>query len=298
MKTRRTRRTGGAGRLAVAGGFLALASVVATAPAGSASPLHTRTPDTPYVALGDSTASGPGIPDQVDLNCARSNRNYPSLVAAARDAELTDVSCSGATTAQMTTAQGTAPAQFSALRRSTKLVTLSIGGNDIGFTSIITNCAVLGATDPAGAPCKASYDADGTDGVQEAIAQTAPKVAKVLRGIRKRAPHARVLVVGYPDLFPADGGACTSPTAPFAAGDFSWMRDGELALNAMLARQARRAGAQYVDTYTPTIGHDLCAPADERWIEDLLPLHPGAPIHPNAAGHQAIAAAVERTLDR
>ncbi|MFK4105109.1 SGNH/GDSL hydrolase family protein [Streptomyces sp. NPDC019531] len=293
MNTRSTRRTGRVGRLSVACGLLALTTVATTATAASASPVENSTA---YVALGDSTASGPGIPDQEDLNCARSNRNYPSLVASALNVPLTDVSCSAATTAQMTTAQGTAPAQFSALKRSTKLVTLSIGGNDINFTSIITTCATLSATDPAGAPCKASYNAGGTDGVQDAINETAPKVAEVLRGIKKRAPHARVLVVGYPDLFPADGGSCTSPTAPFAAGDFAWMRDGELALNAMLAKQARRAGASYVDTYTPTIGHDICAPVEDRWIEDMAPVHPGYPIHPNAAGQQAIAAAVEREL--
>lgn len=297
MDREQIRRRGGVGgRRAVAGGLLALACVVATATAGSASPLHTRTQGVPYVALGDSSASGPLIPDQVDANCLRSNHNYPSLVATALDDELTDVSCSSATTANMTASQGTAPPQFDALSRSTKLVTLTIGGNDIGFSSIIGTCASLGSTDPAGAPCKAHYNSGGADQVKEVIQQTAPKVAQVLRGIKKRAPHARVLVVGYVDLFPDDGSSCTSATAPFAAGDFTWMRDREITLNSMLATQARRAGATYVDTYTPTIGHDMCAPAAERWVEDLVPVHPAYSVHANAQGHEAEATAVEHAL--
>ncbi|MFJ4786533.1 SGNH/GDSL hydrolase family protein [Streptomyces sp. NPDC088794] len=250
MDTPRTRSLGGS---ALASGVLALACVAATAPAAGASPLHGKTHDLAYVALGDSAASGPAIPDQVDANCLRSSKNYPSLVATSLKATLTDVSCSSATTAEMTAPQGTAPPQFDALGRSTKLVTLTIGGNDIGFSTIIGTCATVSATDLAGAPCKAKYNEGGTDGVQDAVNATAPKVAEVLRDIKKRAPHARVVVVGYADIFPADGGSCTSPTAPFAAGDFAWMRDGELALNAMLKRQARRAGATYVDTYTPGV---------------------------------------------
>ena len=109
MDREQTQRRGRVGRRAAAGGLLALTCVVATATAGSASPLPTRTEGVPYVALGDSSASGPLIPDQIDANCLRSNRNYPSLVATALDVELTDVSCSSATTANMTAPQGTAP---------------------------------------------------------------------------------------------------------------------------------------------------------------------------------------------
>lgn len=51
----------------------------------------------------------------------------------------------------------------------------------------------------------------------------------------------------------------------------------------MIARQAHRGGAQYVDTYTPTVGHDLCQPVANRWIETFAPETPAAPVHPNAA---------------
>ncbi|MEU4091841.1 SGNH/GDSL hydrolase family protein [Streptomyces sp. NPDC026673] len=251
-----------------------------------------------YVALGDSYASGPLIPDQVDAHCLRSSHNYPSLVAAREQVRLTDVSCSGATTAELTAPQGSAPAQFDALDRGTDLVTLSIGGNDIGFSKVIATCAGVTASDPTGAPCRAHFTGDGRDQLAERIQETAPKVATAIREIHRRAPHARVAVVGYPDLFPDDGAGCTSASVPFAAGDFAYLRDTEKALNTMLAVQARKAGARYVDTYTPTIGHDMCRPTGERWIESLAPATPAAPAHPNAQGEEAMAAAVDRVVSR
>jgi lysophospholipase L1-like esterase len=166
---------------------------------------HGKSRDADYVALGDSYASGPAIPGQIDANCARSDHNYPHDVAVAQHTHLTDVTCSGATTAEMTAPQGTAPAQFAALGRTTDLVTVSIGGNDIGFSTIVGTCAQLGATDPAGAPCHTHYTSGGTDQLKVKIQQTAPKIAQVIRGIHQRAPHAKVQVVGYPDLLPDSG---------------------------------------------------------------------------------------------
>ncbi|MEU6440819.1 SGNH/GDSL hydrolase family protein [Streptomyces sp. NPDC047046] len=249
-----------------------------------------------YVALGDSYASAPGVPDQVDATCLRSSANYPSLVARATGAKLTDVTCSGATTADMTGPQGTVAPQLDALERGTDLVTLTVGGNDIGFTTVLGTCAKLSASDPAGAPCAEHLTSTGTDQVTGAINASAPKVAEVLRRIHRRAPHARVVLVGYPDLFPEDGVACTSATVPLAAGDFPYLRDKEKELNAMLAREARRGGARYVDTYGPTVGHDLCRPTGTRWIETFAPQPPAAPLHPNAAGESAMAGAVTHSL--
>lgn len=219
-------------------------------------------------------------------------------MAGSASAALTDVSCSGATTADMTSAQGAVPAQFDALDRGTDLVTVTIGGNDIGFSTVLGTCAQVSATDPAGAPCRTHFTSTGTDTVTDSIARTAPKIAQVLRGIHRRAPHARVVVVGYPDLFPENGVGCTSAEVPLAAGDFSYLRDKEKELNGMLARQARRGGAEYVNTYAHTVGHDLCRPAADRWIETFAPESPAAPVHPNAKGESAMAGAVERGLSR
>lgn len=289
-----------AGPVAAAlGGALALTAAAVT-PAAAHSGGHQGTghgrPAVHYVALGDSYTSGPAIPTQVDANCARSDRNYPSLVAAAmRYAAFTDVSCGGATTAQMWQAQGTNGPQLDAVNRDTTLVTLQIGGNDIGFGSIIATCAGLSAGDPAGSPCKQHYGASGIDQLTVNVVKTAPKVAQVLRAVHRRAPHARVVVVGYPDLLPDDGVGCF-PAVPFAAGDVPYLRDTEKQLNAMLRIEALFGGAEYVDTYRPTVGHDMCkAPAD-RWIEPLVPASPAAPAHPNAKGEQVMAQAVAATV--
>lgn len=281
---------------AALGGALALTAGIAV-PASAHSPGsgHGHGHGVSYAALGDSYTSGPGIPDQVDANCARSSHNYPSLVAAdQRYAAFKDVSCGGATTAEMWKPQGTNGPQLDAVNRGTDLVTLQIGGNDVGFGSIIRTCAGLSVTDPTGNPCQRYFGASGTDQLVVNIQQTAPKVAAVLRAIHARSPHARVVVVGYPDLLPDDGVGCR-PAVPFADKDFGYLKDTEKKLNTMLRRQAWAAHAEYVDTYRPTIGHDMCkAPAD-RWIEPLVPASPAAPAHPNAKGEQAMATAV---LDR
>jgi lysophospholipase L1-like esterase len=280
---------------AALGGALALTAAAVTPaaahPGGQQGAGHGR-PAVHYVALGDSYTSGPAIPTQVDASCARSNQNYPSLVAAAGQyASFTDVSCGGATTAQMWQAQGTNGPQLDAVNRDTTLVTVQIGGNDVGFGSIIATCAGLSVTDPAGSPCKQHYRASGIDQLTVNVVKTAPKVAQVLRDVHRKAPHARVVVVGYPDLLPDDGVGCF-PAVPFAAGDFPYLRDTEKQLNAMLRIEALFGGAEYVDTYRPTVGHDMCkAPAD-RWIEPLAPASPAAPAHPNAKGEQAMAQAV------
>ncbi|MFI0899246.1 SGNH/GDSL hydrolase family protein [Streptomyces sp. NPDC020983] len=294
------RRAAALGAAAV-GGALAL-TAAAVSPAAAHGGHHGRppahaAPAVDYVALGDSYTSAPGVPAQVDANCVRSDRNYPSLVAAAQHYRgFTDVSCGGATTVQMWQAQGTNPAQLTAVTRDTDLVTLQIGGNDVGFGSIIATCAGLSVTAPAGSPCKDHYTAGGTDQLALNVLRTAPEIAKVLRAVHRQAPHARVVVVGYPDLLPDQGPGCF-PAVPFAAGDVPYLRSTEKELNTMLRAEALLGGASYTDTYGPTVGHDMCqAPAD-RWIEPLTPAPPAAPAHPNAAGEQAMAAALTGTLN-
>jgi lysophospholipase L1-like esterase len=293
---RRGGRTAGLGAAAIGGALALTAAAVSPAAAHGGphhpAPQHGR-PAVHYVALGDSYTSGPGIPTQVDANCTRSDHNYPSLVAAAgRFARFTDVSCGGATTAQMWQAQGTNGPQLSAVTRDTTLVTLQIGGNDIGFGSIIATCAGLSVQDPAGDPCKEHYAPRGSlDQLTVNIVQAAPKVAQVLRAVHRQAPKARVVVVGYPDLLPDRGPGCF-PAVPFAAGDVPYLRSIEKNLNTMLRVEALLGGAEYVDTYGPTVGRDMCQAPGVRWIEPLVPAAPAAPAHPNASGEQAMATAV------
>jgi lysophospholipase L1-like esterase len=248
-----------------------------------------------YASLGDSYTAGPLILRRVGspAGCLRSSHNYPSLVAAAiGPSSFRDISCQGADTTSMTGPEsvplGTNPPQFRALTGRTSLVTLQIGGNNINFISIVINCTVRSFTDPFGSPCKGHYTSGGTDQLARAVTRTAPKVAKVLKGIHHRAPSARVLLVGYPVILPARGTGCW-PLVPIAHGDVSYLRRIELKLNKMLATEAAAHGATYVDTYAASIGHDVCQPPGKKWVEGLVPTSPAAPFHPNALGEKGMA---------
>jgi lysophospholipase L1-like esterase len=255
-----------------------------------------------YVALGDSYAAGPLIPLQTGApaGCLRSTRNYPSLVAETLGIpEFRDVSCSGATTEHLSGPQpvplGTNAPQLDALAPDTELVTLTIGGNDIGFGEIVSECARRSPLQPAGAACRDFYHSGGSDELAERIAATGPDVEAVLDAIEERAPDAQVLLVGYPAILPATGPGCF-PVVPFSPGDVAYLREVEKRLGAMLADRAAASGVNYVDTYTSTIGHDVCQVPGVKWIEGLVPTAPAAPVHPNALGMAGIAAVVADAL--
>ncbi|WP_405735275.1 SGNH/GDSL hydrolase family protein [Streptomyces sp. NBC_01537] len=291
--------------------FGALLTVIRISQDGSAT--ATTPPRGPYVALGDSYTAGPKIPGQTGkpAGCDRSDRNYPALVAQKlnlKAAAFRDVSCSGATTADLSAPQSTGNgvnrAQFSALSGRTRLVTLGIGGNDIGFSSLITQCVKRGVFYLAtggdkyssdDAPCKAQNTSDGTDRVRDRIQAAGQRLARALSEIKRRAPQARVYVVGYPAILPSSTTGCGREMA-LAPGDVSFLREKEQQLNDMLRRQAQAAGAGYVDTYAPSADRDACSASDTRWIEPLIPLAPAAPVHPNARGERGMADAVLSTI--
>jgi lysophospholipase L1-like esterase len=271
----------------------------AAAPSPAATALAGR-----YVALGDSFTADPLSPrlsGAAAQACQRSAHDYPYLVAAALGAttQLTNVSCYGATTRDLGQAQHTSgpanPAQLDALSAADRLVTVQIGGDDIGFSGIATTCGELSLTDLDGNPCERHYTKGGTDQLAQAITAATPGVAAGLTAIRQRAPHARVLVVGYPDILPVRGNGCW-PQVTVAHGDLPYLRGVETKLNAMLAAQAARAGATYVNTYSPSIGHDACQRAGTKWVEGLIPTSVAYPMHPNALGEQAMAREIEAAL--
>jgi lysophospholipase L1-like esterase len=271
-------------------GVLAVCLLAALArPAEAADPAGAGAP-TSYVALGDSYTAGPGIPAQTPDSggCGRSDHNYPHLVAATLAvSRFVDVSCGSATTDHMTSPQPlpgglTNGPQLDALTTDVDLVTLGIGGNDIGFGEIILTCAAHSLFLPVTAPCREHYTRQG-DELGARIAATAPKVAAVLAGIRERAPSARVLVVGYPVILPDTGPGCW-PLVPLAVGDVAWLRTVQAQLNTMLAEQAAGAGATFVDTYTSSVGHDVCRLPGRKWVEGMIPTSPASPVHPNALG--------------
>jgi GDSL-like Lipase/Acylhydrolase family len=253
---------------------LALAAALAATP-GAAS----------YVSLGDSYAAGPFTPNPVlPLGCLKSDHNYPHL-SAASIGPLKDPSCSGAKTDDMTNPEnveidGPNPPQFNALEAGTEVVSLTIGGNDIGFSEIAQSCITL---NPFSSPCKDKYASGGKDQIAERIAATAPKVAAVLQGIHARSPSARVYVLNYPAIFPETGSGCW-PQMPVSFKDAPYLRAKEQELNAMIAQQAAANGATLVSWYQASIGHDACKSSSVRWVEPLVPNNPSAPIHPNLRG--------------
>jgi len=262
-----------------------------------------------YVALGDSYAAAPGISGQtgVPAGCGRSSASYP-LVAARRlgldSGQVHDESCAGATIADLTgpqtTSDGTNPAQLAALSDATTLVTLGIGGNDMHWSAVLTRCAELdlipalisSSAAQEATPCVAYYTAGGADRIQQSIQAVARPLASTLAEIKRRAPRARVYVVGYPDLMPASGNAGCARTFGLTGGDMAFLNAEEQRLNSTLRQQADAAGAAFVDTYTPSIGHDACADPGQRWVEPWLPASPAYPMHPNAHGEQGMADAV------
>jgi hypothetical protein len=257
----------------------------------------------PFVALGDSYAAGNLIPDSpagTPAGCLRSSHDYGADAAASLGMTgYVDATCNGATTASMTQSQsvplGTNPPQFDALAADDSVVTVTIGGDDLGFSGILETCGTLSLTNPFGNPCQRHYTAGGTDQLVAAINAAAPKVAAVLQGIQTRAPAARVLLVGYPDILPVTGRGCW-PLVPFAFGDVPYLRGIEVDLNQMLARTAAANGATFVDTYQATIGHDACTGASTKDVESLVPTSLAYPFHPNQRGELVMAQQVVAAL--
>jgi lysophospholipase L1-like esterase len=257
----------------------------------------------PYVALGDSYTSAPlvPIPTGNPVLCGRSTSNYPQDVKRAiSPAGFTDASCSGATTADMTQPQSlggglqTAPPQFNALGTQDGLVTVGIGGNDAGLISVAEECAKLDAAWPFGSRCKDHYNSGGTDTEVTTINATGPKIASTIQGIHARAPHARVLVVGYPDGLPQNGSTCY-PVVPYSSGDVRYFNSLELDLNAVIKQAAQANGATYVDTFNSSIGHDACK-GSAAWVNGIIPTSAAFPLHPNQAGEANMATQVEGSL--
>ena len=258
--------------------------------------------DGPLVALGDSYAAGnliPRSPAGSPGGCLRSTRNYAADVAGALHIRYVDAACTGAKLADMTAPEpvllGTDPPQLNALAANDAVVTLTIGGNDIGFAKILVTCAALSFTRPWSDPCERHYTSDGTDRIAAAIRAEAPRIGALLRDIHAGAPRARVLVVGYPDILPNTGRGCF-PVVPFAQGDVPYLRHSEIELNQMLATEAAANGARFVDTYLATIGHDACSAGNVRDVEGLIPTSPAYPFHPNQRGQQVMAGQVLAAL--
>ncbi len=276
--------------------------------AASSTPQYTN-----YVALGDSYTADvlttfPPTTQYVPIGCGQSSTDYPHQVAKLLHvAKFFDASCGGATTDNMTKPQDVTPGgdnapQFSHLSAQTDLVTIGIGGNDVGLVGEAEACLnvvptpIPGAPEGLGGSCAAQDTAGGVDQIYQDILATAPKIATTLKEIHQRAPNARILLVNYLDAVPIDGQGCW-PLVPVQNEDMAYLAAKFMQMNNMLGWMATLSHVQVVDTFTPTIGHDVCQAPTVRYVEGLIPVsaNPPAlnfPLHPNGAGAEAQTQAV------
>jgi len=236
-----------------------------------------------YVALGDSYTAAHGVPgtDWRDP-CLQSARNYPNLVAdALPGTTLVDVSCSGTATHHMVTER--------VVGTDTDLVTVSIGYNDFRlFTTLFGRCVQMAKKSPEGSPCKNRLvRPNGFDSLAKRVDIIGRRVARVVRGIRERAPEARILVVSYPHLLP-ETGYCLS-RVPLGKGDYPYVRGiNELMSEAQSTATEGVEGAEYVDVAGASIGHDVCSA--DPWVAGINPVVTrAAAYHPFAIEQRAVA---------
>lgn len=248
-------------------------------PTGPSLPPATSTAPTPrtpegavYVALGDSFVSAPLVPKTNLRNgCLRSDHNYPHLlVADLAGHELVDVSCAGASTTELTQPRVVggvehAP-QLDVLTDDVDLVTLGIGANDFSlFSFLVYRCLSVAQTDRAGAPCREAYDEDGTDRLLAQVEEIEARIESAVEEIRERAPEARVVMVTYPQLLPTYG-VCPD-LVPLAKGDYAYVREINLALVEAQVAGAEAGGAEVLDLYAASDGHDICS--DQPWVNGI-----------------------------
>jgi len=252
-------------------GIAAIALVGSVGSVASAAPGASRVV---YDALGDSYASGYGVPPYAE--CGRSQSAYAVQLDGRQRLRLDDfVACAGATTTSLVTG-----GQLLALGADTDLVTLTIGGNDIGWSTAVTAC--LGGTDAQCTGAVALVDARTTSQLPALLDAVYAKVAAA-------APNAHVLVTGYPRLFSTEHGAFLAASPE----ELSALNAAADTLDTVIAAAAGRAGFQYVDVRTRFARHGANSP--DAWI--LGPSDPGA-FHPTVDGYEAYTAAVSSALGR
>lgn len=220
-----------------------------------------------YVALGDSYSSGVGAGDYISSSgdCDRSPNAYSALWAAANSpTSYTSVACSGAKTTDVLNNQ------ISALSSSTTLVSITIGGNDENFSSVMQDCNLKGTT-----TCVNEVNAAKAD----ATVNLPGKLASVYNAIKAKAPNAHVVVLGYPDFYDLAksciGLSQDSRTAIDSGIDL---------LDSLTKTAANKAGFTFGDVRSAFAGHEICDSG--RWLHSVNFTDFGESYHPTADGHR------------
>ncbi|MFI7347299.1 GDSL-type esterase/lipase family protein [Streptomyces sp. NPDC049936] len=244
---------------------------------------------TAYTAMGSSFAAGPGIPPLQSgsgaSTCSRSDNNYPSIVAHDTGAELTDVSCSGATTANvLTDSQGSQPPQVQAVTSATRVVTVTVGGNDVDYLGSLDayTCQSGGGTGCA------TVDRNA---IEETFGMLTGRLENIVNAVHSASPLAQVYLVNYFTILP-DAGACAG--VPLTDDQLAFERSIATRLAAATAKAATDAGASLVDLAAASHGHDACSLSP--WVETGRPPAGRVRYHPNEEGMRGAAAAVEAAL--
>lgn len=221
-----------------------------------------------YVALGDSYSSGVGAGSYTSSSgsCDRSSNAYSALWDAANaPATYISVACSGATTASVISSQ------LSALSSATTLVSITIGGNDVGFSSVMETC-VLNSTSTC---VSAITAAEG-----EVASQLPGELDSVLSDIHSDARSARVVVLGYPEFYDLSRSSTCIGLSTTDRTDLNAAAD---QLDSQIQAAAARHGDMFGDVRSKFAGHELCDGTSD-WLHSVNFLDISESYHPTAAG--------------
>jgi lysophospholipase L1-like esterase len=230
-----------------------------------------------YTALGDSYSSGVGTRSFYNdgTECKRSPLAYPAKVAADKKLTLTFAACSGAKTGDVLSKQ------LGSLNGSTAYVTISIGGNDAGFSSVITECAL-----PWPWTCWG-----GITNAENYMRNALPgQLDNVYNQIHAKAPAAEVLVVGYPRLF--NGVECNG-LARISKGEQERLNQAADVMAGVIGARASAHAFKFVDPRSAFSSHEICSGSE--WLNGLSnPVSES--YHPNVSGQQDYTNEVEAKL--
>jgi len=230
-----------------------------------------------YVALGDSYSSGVGtrVFYEESGSCKRSPDAYGPKIAAARGYTLNFEACSGAKTPEVN------EKQLGKLSSSTALVTITIGGNDAGFSNVIVNCALYYFTCGSAISEANSFIANKLPGLLETT----------YKNIRSKATTAEVIVLGYPKLFTKEGTTCNVNF--LTSGNEKKLNETGEKLDAVIKARAEAMKFKFVNPTAPFESHEVCSSVE--WLNGQSnPLEES--YHPNVKGQEEFTTLVSAAI--